>query len=91
MYPLGTRARRDTYVQRNRIIAGLSDSIFVTECNVHSGTMHTVRYAHKYNKDIYVYDAYDKTLGNYDGNEHIIKNFNGIGIKIPNIDDMMIY
>ena len=47
------RATRYTFPQRNRIIAGLSDGVLITEASFKSGTIHTKDYALEYGKNIY--------------------------------------
>jgi DNA processing protein len=42
-----------TFPQRNRIIAALSSAVAVTEADIKSGTMHTVRFAQKLHRDIF--------------------------------------
>ena len=42
-----------TYVQRDRIVAGLSKAIFVTEASLNSGSLITANYAKKMNKKIF--------------------------------------
>ena len=51
-HPLGVKANPARLVARNRLQAALSEEVVVAECPVHSGTMHTVRYAQKYGKTI---------------------------------------
>ena len=50
--PLGTKANPTRLVARNRLQAALSEMVIVAECPEHSGTMHTVRFAQKYGKQI---------------------------------------
>ena len=50
--PLGTKANPTRLVARNRLQAALSQIVIVAECPEHSGTMHTVRFAQKYGKQI---------------------------------------
>ncbi len=42
-----------SYVQRNRIVAGLSKAIFVTEAALNSGSLITANYAKKFGKKIF--------------------------------------
>lgn len=50
------------YVNRNRIISGLSDYLIVTECEEKSGTMHTARFAWKQSRKIFCLN--NKSSGN---------------------------
>lgn len=52
-YPPTTLPRGHLFVERDRIQAGLSDSIVVVETGVLGGTMHTVKYAVGYNRKVY--------------------------------------
>jgi DNA processing protein len=53
-YPGDTMPNKDNFPWRNRIIAGLSESVFVTEARKRSGTLITVGYALYLGKDVYV-------------------------------------
>lgn len=46
-------ATRYSFPQRNRIIAGLSDGVLITEAGIKSGTIHTRDYALDYGKNLY--------------------------------------
>ncbi len=52
-YPPGTQPLSCFFPQRNRIIAGLSDGIVVTEARKKSGTLITVSFGLEYGKNIY--------------------------------------
>ncbi len=52
-YPPGTGPLSWFFPQRNRIIAGLSDGILVTEAREKSGTLITVSFGLEYGKNIY--------------------------------------
>lgn len=52
-YPPGTQPLSCFFPQRNRIIAGLSDGILVTEARKKSGTLITVSFGLEYGKNIY--------------------------------------
>lgn len=77
--PLGIKAIPARLVARNRLQAALSDEVVVAECPIHSGTMHTVRFAQKYGKPIkaaiFPYDKYENS-----GNRYIINTGIGIGV-----------
>jgi len=75
-YPIGTPPSEGAFIKRNRIQAGLSHGVIVIECSLDSGTMHTIKYAQKYDRPVGCYwnDAeYDKT-GVPDGNNFLVDN-----------------
>ena len=43
-YAIGTEARKNFYVERDRLQSGLSDAVVVAETGVKGGSMHTVKY-----------------------------------------------
>lgn len=52
-YPRGTSPLPLHFLRRNRIIAGLSDSIILVESRVKGGGMMTARLGSSYNRDVY--------------------------------------
>lgn len=46
--------KRYTFPQRNRIVAGVSSGVLITEAGLKSGTLHTKEFALEYGKDIFV-------------------------------------
>ena len=46
-------AKRYTFPRRNRIVAGLSDGVLITEAGIKSGTVHTKEFALEYGKDMF--------------------------------------
>ncbi|WP_342488519.1 DNA-processing protein DprA [Cytobacillus sp. FSL W7-1323] len=48
--------KKTNYVNRNRIISGISNAVIITECKASSGTMHTARFAYVQNKPLYCFD-----------------------------------
>lgn len=52
-YPNKTRPTKFSFIQRNRITAGLSFAVLVIEAQMKSGTMHTVNFAREQEKTIY--------------------------------------
>ncbi len=51
-YPPGTKPRNYTFPERNRLIAALSDKVFVIDAGSHSGTRSTIEDCYKYGKEI---------------------------------------
>ena len=58
-YPPGTIPHRYMFPRRNRIIAGLSDSVYIIDAGRNSGTESTVEYCRKYGRRIEVFDGAD--------------------------------
>lgn len=52
-YPIGTKPDKFRFIDRNRIISGLSKSIIVFEAKEKSGTMHTANFAIDQSKPIF--------------------------------------
>lgn len=48
--------KKTNYINRNRIISGLSNAVIIAECSEKSGTMHTARHAYKQNKPLYCFN-----------------------------------
>lgn len=69
---IGVKANPTRLIARNRLQAALSEKIVIAQCPMQSGTMHTVRFALKYKKEIYA-----ARLNSYDmnsfGNDYLIK------------------
>ena len=51
-YPLSTLPLPQHFIERNRIIAALSNKLLVMSASLKSGTMHSVKYALELNKEI---------------------------------------
>lgn len=85
-YAPNADAFKRTYVQRDQIVAAFSDAVFVVECGVKSGTMHTVDFASEYNKPIFTYLPKEKQNVLFDGNEYILENKDN-SIRVENIDN----
>lgn len=52
-YPPQETPRKEFFLQRNRLIAGLSRGVLVVEAKAHSGTMNTVSHAVEYGRDVF--------------------------------------
>lgn len=53
-YPTGTSAKPFRFLQRNRLVSGLSDVVLVTEAAARSGTLNTVMHALEQGKEVCV-------------------------------------
>lgn len=52
-YPVGTAPEKPFFLQRNRLIAGLSHALVVAEARRYSGTMSTVNFATDFGRDVF--------------------------------------
>ncbi|NNF21894.1 MAG: DNA-protecting protein DprA [Saprospiraceae bacterium] len=52
-FPMNTKADRENFPRRNRIIAGLSDVILVIESGLRGGSVITAKYGNDYAKDVF--------------------------------------
>lgn len=84
-YPLGTKALKQNFPSRNRIISGLSDSVLVVEARKNSGTNITVDFALEQGKDVFVIpgNIYSKTS---DGTNYLITEG---AIPVLNYEDIL--
>lgn len=73
-YPLATPV--DTYrlVARDRLQAALSAELLVIECDVQSGTMHTVRFAERYRRPIFALPPHADRLPSLEGNRQLLQS-----------------
>lgn len=90
-YPPNTHATTGTFIERDRIQAGLSDGIVVIETDVKGGSIHTVNYGIKYNKQIgcLSYKEENQHPSNL-GNKKLIIENKAFGITSKNIEEFLI-
>ena len=53
-FPLGRRADRQSFPQRNRLVAAMSEAIVVIESGSQGGSLITARFAAELGKSVYV-------------------------------------
>lgn len=53
-YEPSAGARTYTFLERNRIVSGLSDAVLITEASARSGTLNTARHALEQGRDVFV-------------------------------------
>lgn len=73
-YPPGSEALRGHFPERNRIIAGLSRGVLVTEAPRRSGSLITARYALENNRDVFAVPG-NILNERYAGTNSIIQSF----------------
>jgi DNA processing protein len=71
-YPIGTESMPHLFLERNRIVSGLSKAIIVTEAPKRSGTLATARFAIDQNREVFVVPG-SVTNSNYEGSHELIK------------------
>ena len=84
-YPEETPGFKQNFVARNRIVAGLSDALLITEATEKSGTLHTARFALEQGRDVLVVPG-NITSPNSIGTNNLIK----VGATpVTSVDDIL--
>jgi len=82
-----TTVHRGTFLERDRLIAALTDVTFAIECSEKSGTMFTVEEAHKLEKKLLCYYPDEQALyhgakaKDYAGNKTMLEKYGADGIS----------
>lgn len=84
-YPEGTPSLKQNFIARNRIVAGLSDALLITEASEKSGTLHTARFALEQGKDVLVVPG-NITSPNSIGCNQLIRSG---AMPVTSIDDIL--
>lgn len=71
-YPVGTKADKFRFVNRNRLIVGMSKAVVIYECDAKGGTMHNVEYATQQKKPIFCPDVGDEVIDIQTGTKKLI-------------------
>lgn len=83
-YEPSLTATKNKYIERNRIITGISQGTCVIQCSIKGGTMESVKFAQKQKRPIGVVDfSFSKIKDNYEGNSHIINNIESFPLGSP--------
>lgn len=80
-YPVGTKADKFRFVNRNRLIVGMSKAVVIYECDAKGGTMHNVEYATQQKKPIFCPDVGDEVIDIQTGTKKLIDEHIAIVIK----------
>jgi len=81
-YFIGTPLSKKQFIDRDRIQAALALGVFIVECDINSGTMHTANYAVSYNR---ILTCMKPPLENFEetkvsGNQMLTRSGKAIGI-----------
>ncbi len=87
-YPPSFQAKKYTFPRRNRIIAGLSDGVLITEAGLKSGTVHTKEYALEYGRDLFAVPG-NINSGKSELTNHMIKTAQAECVTSP--EDILNY
>lgn len=71
-YPVGTKPDKFRFVNRNRLIVGMSKAVVIYECDAKGGTMHNVEYATQQKKPIFCPDVGDEVIDIQTGTKKLI-------------------
>lgn len=84
-YPQGMSPRRENFIARNRLVAGLGDAILVTEAAAKSGTLHTVNFALEQGKPVLAIPG-NITSAQSEGTNQLIKTG---AIPVTDVSDIL--
>lgn len=87
--PLGIKPDRRFFLNRNRIIAGLSDVVIVIESARKGGAMGTAEYANNYNRDVFAIPGNLKNPGSEGCNFLIYHNKAQLFLDVPSMVDSL--
>lgn len=80
-YPVGTKADKFRFVNRNRLIVGMSKAVVIYECDAKGGTMYNVEYATQQKKPIFCPDVGDEVIDIQTGTKKLIDENTATVIK----------
>lgn len=80
-YPVGTKVDKFRFVNRNRLIVGMSKVVVIFECDAKGGTMHNVEHATKQYKPIFCPALGDEIVEIQTGTKQLIDEKIAIVIK----------
>jgi len=84
-YPAGTPSLKQHFIARNRIVAGLSNALLITEATEKSGTLHTARFALEQGRDVLAVPG-NITSPNSVGTNNLIRTG---ATPVTSVDDIM--
>ena len=74
-------AEKWKFIARDRLMAEIADTVIVIESGENSGTMHTVRAAHRLGKRLGCLVPSDTAAGGFEGNFLMIRGYGAEGIR----------
>ena len=80
-YEPWTKANEFSFVERDSLIAAISQYVIAIEFSKNSGTMHTMNAAISYRRKIGCYSPKNCSLGLYEGNVEMIENKEAVALR----------
>lgn len=80
-YEPNEKPNNGSFIERDAVVAALSDITFSMECGMKSGTMHALDYANEYERVVGCYLPDDRSKGDYSGNEYVINEKRAIRVS----------
>lgn len=88
-YPSGTTPYRNNFLQRNRIVAGLSEATLIVESEARGGAMSTANLAFSYSREVFALPGRCNDLKSEGCNSLISKNKAHIFTSLPDFLNVM--